>query len=195
MLNLRPYSIFLFIFSLTFWSMLFSAQLLVCLLHDYSLESHSHWWVLHAIQFSCVNPSLEWKKHSPETQQSLEGKFRISWLRQGIGQSQVLRHFHSLCILFSALFNLFSFVSSGERPFKCPIEGCGRSFTTSNIRKVHIRTHTGERPYYCTEPGCGRAFASATNYKNHVRIHTGNDCWCLGPVFHGFQLVSSSQFT
>ena len=94
----------------------------------------------------------------------------------------MLRHFHSLCILFSALFNLFSFVSSGERPFKCPIEGCGRSFTTSNIRKVHIRTHTGERPYYCTEPGCGRAFASATNYKNHVRIHTGNDCWCLGPV-------------
>ncbi|NXU57002.1 ZN143 protein, partial [Turnix velox] len=55
----------------------------------------------------------------------------------------------------------------------CPFEGCGRSFTTSNIRKVHIRTHTGERPYYCTEPGCGRAFASATNYKNHVRIHTG----------------------
>lgn len=63
--------------------------------------------------------------------------------------------------------------STGEKPFKCPIEGCGRSFTTSNIRKVHIRTHTGERPYYCSEPSCGRSFASATNYKNHMRIHTG----------------------
>lgn len=63
--------------------------------------------------------------------------------------------------------------AAGEKPFKCPIEGCGRSFTTSNIRKVHIRTHTGERPYYCSEPSCGRSFASATNYKNHMRIHTG----------------------
>lgn len=63
--------------------------------------------------------------------------------------------------------------SIGERPFRCPFEGCGRSFTTSNIRKVHVRTHTGERPYTCPEPHCGRGFTSATNYKNHVRIHTG----------------------
>jgi len=61
----------------------------------------------------------------------------------------------------------------GERPFTCPYAGCGRSFTTSNIRKVHMRTHTGERPYVCEHEGCGRSFASATNYKNHSRIHTG----------------------
>ncbi|KAK6319499.1 hypothetical protein J4Q44_G00107100 [Coregonus suidteri] len=28
-----------------------------------------------------------------------------------------------------------------EKLFKCPFEGCGRTFTTSNIRKVHNRTH------------------------------------------------------
>ena len=64
-------------------------------------------------------------------------------------------------------------ILTGERPFKCPFEGCTRSFTTSNIRKVHIRIHTGERPYVCNEEGCMKAFASATNYKNHIRIHTG----------------------
>ena len=61
----------------------------------------------------------------------------------------------------------------GERPFKCPFTNCNRRFTTSNIRKVHMRTHTGERPYVCEHEGCGRSFASATNFKNHSRIHTG----------------------
>uniref|UniRef100_A0A673AG29 C2H2-type domain-containing protein n=1 Tax=Sphaeramia orbicularis TaxID=375764 RepID=A0A673AG29_9TELE len=61
---------------------------------------------------------------------------------------------------------------SGEKPFKCPVEGCGRSFTTSNIRKVHIRTHTGEKPYVCTVPGCEKRFTEYSSlYKHHV-VHT-----------------------
>lgn len=76
-------------------------------------------------------------------------------------------------LLLSHILCLLLLHNAGEKPFQCPVEGCGRSFTTSNIRKVHIRTHTGERPYYCSEPSCGRSFASATNYKNHMRIHTG----------------------
>ncbi|CAH0560905.1 unnamed protein product [Brassicogethes aeneus] len=64
-------------------------------------------------------------------------------------------------------------IHTGEKPFVCPIAGCGKSFSTSNIRKVHVRSHTGERPYACTEPNCGKAFSSATNYKNHLRIHSG----------------------
>ena len=80
-----------------------------------------------------------------------------------------------------------SFFRIGERPFACPFEGCDRSFTTSNIRKVHMRTHTGERPYVCEHEGCGRSFASATNYKNHSRIHTGlsaTKCCTLVILYH-----------
>ena len=78
----------------------------------------------------------------------------------------------------------------GEKPFKCPFEGCNQAFTTSNIRKVHIRTHTGERPFVCDYKDCKKSFASATNYKNHMRIHSGTEAeefeLCVKFVLKGF---------
>uniref|UniRef100_A0A8C7WEY7 Zinc finger protein 143 n=1 Tax=Oncorhynchus mykiss TaxID=8022 RepID=A0A8C7WEY7_ONCMY len=118
-------------------------------------------------------------------EQSTEKSFRCDY--EGCGKLYTtahhlkVKHTHTLKTIWvlecrmstTQVLNKLIIPTVGEKPFMCPFEGCGRSFTTSNIRKVHIRTHTGERPYYCAEPGCGRAFASATNYKNHVRIHTG----------------------
>jgi len=80
-------------------------------------------------------------------------------------------------------------VSAGEKPFVCPYVGCGRSFTTSNIRKVHIRTHTGERPYSCHIPDCGKTFASATNFRNHIRIHSGSRCLLPFVIVVEFALI------
>lgn len=74
---------------------------------------------------------------------------------------------------------ILCFSLAGERPFKCMFEGCERSFTTSNIRKVHMRVHTGERPYVCDIAVCRKTFSSATNYKNHMRIHTGDSFFRL----------------
>lgn len=84
--------------------------------------------------------------------------------------------------------NLFRNCCSGERPFMCPVAGCNRSFTTCNICKVHVRTHTGERPYSCTYPGCSKTFASVTNQRNHSRIHSGERPFaCLEQVGLVFQ--------
>lgn len=91
-------------------------------------------------------------------------------------------------------FDTFRFCPLGLKPFKCTFEGCDRSFTTSNIRKVHIRSHTGERPYVCKYPDCGKAFASTTNYKNHMRIHTGEKPYeCPVEVCNSF--VKNKFFT
>ncbi|RKP18034.1 hypothetical protein ROZALSC1DRAFT_15637 [Rozella allomycis CSF55] len=36
-----------------------------------------------------------------------------------------------------------------EFPFKCPFEGCGKSFTQRPGLKIHIRRHNNERPFVC----------------------------------------------
>ncbi|KAI8454633.1 hypothetical protein BY996DRAFT_7079633, partial [Phakopsora pachyrhizi] len=34
-----------------------------------------------------------------------------------------------------------------------------------------IVTHTGERPYSCPVSGCGKAFTTASNAKRHAKTH------------------------
>lgn len=63
---------------------------------------------------------------------------------------------------------------TGERPYKCLVDGCIAAFVQSNQLVVHNRSrHTGERPYKCLVDGCGAAFFECSQLIIHTRCHTG----------------------
>ena len=45
-------------------------------------------------------------------------------------------------------------IHSGEKPYKCPHEGCDFASNHSGSLTVHMRIHSGEKPYKCTHEGC-----------------------------------------
>jgi hypothetical protein len=65
---------------------------------------------------------------------------------------------------------------SGEKPYTCTFDGCGKSFARKYDLKVHIRTHTKEKPYQCTLDGCGKRFSRISSLREHERnIHGTNN--------------------
>ncbi|KAI3604052.1 c2h2 conidiation transcription factor [Moniliophthora roreri] len=47
---------------------------------------------------------------------------------------------------------------------------CGKRFSRPSGLEIHMTTHTGEKPYVCPEEGCGRSFSVRSNMRRHVRI-------------------------
>uniref|UniRef100_A0A914WGI9 C2H2-type domain-containing protein n=1 Tax=Plectus sambesii TaxID=2011161 RepID=A0A914WGI9_9BILA len=60
---------------------------------------------------------------------------------------------------------------SGDRPFTCPHESCGKTFMHQNSMKIHMMSHSGHRPHACKV--CGKAFTTTRTLKIHSMIHTG----------------------
>jgi len=58
-----------------------------------------------------------------------------------------------------------------DAQFKCPVPGCGSTFTRRFNLRGHLRSHTEERPFVCEWPGCGKGFARQHDCKRHQALH------------------------
>ena len=63
-------------------------------------------------------------------------------------------------------------LDTGERPYKCWF--CSYATIQSSALKIHMRRHTGEKPYVCKYENCGKRFAVLNTLTVHERsVHTG----------------------
>ncbi|RKP33775.1 hypothetical protein BJ085DRAFT_22311, partial [Dimargaris cristalligena] len=60
---------------------------------------------------------------------------------------------------------------TGEKPFPCPVEGCGKSFSRPDSLATHVKTHSDVRPYVCSVRGCGKAYYHGRSLRKHEKSH------------------------
>ncbi|KAG8701258.1 hypothetical protein FRC08_004195 [Ceratobasidium sp. 394] len=58
-----------------------------------------------------------------------------------------------------------------DAQFKCPVPGCGSTFTRRFNLRGHLRSHTEERPFVCEWPNCNKGFARQHDCKRHYALH------------------------
>ena len=54
---------------------------------------------------------------------------------------------------------------------KYPCQNCEKSFKKPSDLKRHRRTHTGERPFSCKVEGCGKSFSLKSTLDDHLKVH------------------------
>ncbi|GAB7363557.1 hypothetical protein MBLNU230_g3824t1 [Neophaeotheca triangularis] len=59
--------------------------------------------------------------------------------------------------------------SSSQKKHKCKI--CDKRFTRPSSLQTHMYSHTGEKPFACDVEGCGRHFSVVSNLRRHRKVH------------------------
>ena len=58
---------------------------------------------------------------------------------------------------------------SNQKKHVCPV--CKKRFTRPSSLTTHIYSHTGEKPFICEYENCGRHFSVISNLRRHRKIH------------------------
>jgi hypothetical protein len=61
--------------------------------------------------------------------------------------------------------------SNTQKKHKCKV--CDKRFTRPSSLQTHMYSHTGEKPFACTVEGCGRHFSVVSNLRRHRKVHKG----------------------
>ncbi|KAI9679897.1 MAG: hypothetical protein M1817_004912 [Caeruleum heppii] len=60
---------------------------------------------------------------------------------------------------------------STQKKHKCKV--CDKRFTRPSSLQTHMYSHTGEKPFSCDMDGCGRHFSVVSNLRRHRKVHKG----------------------
>ncbi len=59
-----------------------------------------------------------------------------------------------------------------QKKHKCKV--CDKRFTRPSSLQTHMYSHTGEKPFACDVDGCGRHFSVVSNLRRHKKVHKGD---------------------
>jgi len=62
--------------------------------------------------------------------------------------------------------------SNTTKKHKCKV--CDKRFTRPSSLQTHMYSHTGEKPFACEVEGCGRQFSVVSNLRRHRKVHKGH---------------------
>ncbi|KAK9763264.1 hypothetical protein K7432_010221 [Basidiobolus ranarum] len=61
-------------------------------------------------------------------------------------------------------------ISASAKKYHCTI--CQKGFSRPSSLNTHMYSHTGEKPFKCPHEGCGRHFSVVSNLRRHTKIHS-----------------------